>query len=82
MSAFGGKSGHDDCTAKCPLVTQSGHANRADQCLLCLNKRAASLQPAARDENTYSSPITSDSDDSDDDDSDADSKSFLAARSP
>ena len=48
---------------------------------LCLSKRAASLQPAARDEILYRSPITSDSDDSDDSD-DADSKSYLAARSP
>ena len=53
---------------------------------LCLSKRAASLQQAAREEILYRSPITSDSDDSDDsdgDDSDADSsKSYLAARSP
>jgi hypothetical protein len=45
--------------------------------------RAASLQPAARDENTVQiNSDSADSADSDADDSDADNKSFLAARSP
>jgi hypothetical protein len=25
---FRGQSGHDDCSVKCPLMTQSGHAAR------------------------------------------------------
>ena len=70
-------------------LTSNASANRPPRTVragfLTLKDGAASLQPAAHDENTYRSPITSDSDDSDDsddDDSDADSKSFLAARSP
>ena len=27
---FRGRSGHGDCTAKCTLMTQSGHANGLD----------------------------------------------------
>ena len=31
MSAFGGKAGHDFLHGICPLMTQSGHANRPDE---------------------------------------------------
>ena len=32
MSAFGGKADMARCTAKCPLMTQSGHAIHTDEC--------------------------------------------------
>ena len=31
MSAFGGKADMAYCTAKCPLMTQSGHSYRANE---------------------------------------------------
>jgi hypothetical protein len=32
MSAFRGRADMAYCSAKCPLMTQSGHANHVDQC--------------------------------------------------